>query len=167
MNYWHGAVLVIIAVIITQFMWGPLINSVSTAGIVQLTIMPQTERNIRDITDIVDGYRLSPLTPPGRMYDPTNASQSGARAIEIWQQVNQTGINAQIAVGNPNPNNESEVRAWVMAEISPDYWVALEPAGYLVCEANNICPTYNSRYYGGLLFDAPEEFRDYLLEGRS
>ena len=58
--------------------------------------------------------------------------------------------------------------AWVIAEVTPDRWVAMETtAGYLSCPDTNYCAVNNPRYFMGWDFVSPKEMRDFLKTGRS
>lgn len=78
-------------------------------------------------------------------------------AIDVWNMVETQGINAEIAVGNVDNSNADWTEynhAWVLAEVSPDTWLALEATGGYV--------TYDENYYRGYFFKNPREFKEYL-----
>ena len=81
-------------------------------------------------------------------------------AIDVWNIVRTQGIDAKIQVGNvedPNAKQDNYNHAWVLAEVEPFKYVALETTGgYLVWEREN------ENYYRGFTFDNPREFKEYL-----
>ncbi|WP_082122661.1 PEGA domain-containing protein [Methanoculleus sediminis] len=81
-------------------------------------------------------------------------------AIDVWNMVETAGINAKIAVGNIERANSGWSdwnHAWVLAEVDPSQWVALETTGgYLVYG------DANSNYYRAVFFDTPKDFKEYL-----
>jgi hypothetical protein len=78
-------------------------------------------------------------------------------ACDVWNMVVTKGIRARLQVGNVEKYNASFAEAnhaWVMAEISPGSWVALEAtAGFVVDE------TRNPRYFTGKSFPSPAELK--------
>ncbi len=96
-------------------------------------------------------------------------------AIEIWNQVKSKGINAKIHAGNVNKDMSKDSEslrdylsktnhAWVLAEVSPFKWVALETTGGYLVRGESIEDNYvvkNNLYYGGFSFDNPKEFKKF------
>ncbi len=81
-------------------------------------------------------------------------------SIGVWNMIETRGINAVIAVGNIDDAAASPTQynhAWVMAEIAPGTWLALETTGGFTVTRGN-----NRNYYHGFFFDNPREFKDYL-----
>ncbi|CAD6491438.1 MAG: hypothetical protein FFODKBPE_00150 [Candidatus Argoarchaeum ethanivorans] len=78
-------------------------------------------------------------------------------ACDVWNMLKTKGINAKIAVGNVDLDEcgiEDWNHAWVMAEVSPNTWLAIEcTGGYVVYE--------NPRYYHGHGFNNPKSLRDF------
>ena len=98
-------------------------------------------------------------------------------SIDVWNLIKSKGINAQIYAGNINvdiKNIEFEDwnwfnninHAWVMAEVNPFEWIAVETTGgYLVWgektnESEGIIK--NRLYYYGYSFDNPKEFKKFI-----
>jgi len=81
-------------------------------------------------------------------------------ALDVWNIVETKGINARIGVGsiqNPHANWRDFNHAWVVAEVSPNRWLALEPT------MGTIVHSYTNRnYYRGFFFDTPREFKEYV-----
>ena len=66
-------------------------------------------------------------------------------AMDVWNMIETKGINARIAVGNVNKaqaNWKEYNHAWVVAEVSPGRWVALEITRGTVVRGNE-----NKNYY--------------------
>jgi hypothetical protein len=88
---------------------------------------------------------------------------------DVWDMVETKGINATIRVGNVMEKvstiNGAD-HAWVMAEVAPDQWVALETTrGLLVCPDPNYCAVNNPLYFYGWDFANPKELQDFLKTG--
>jgi hypothetical protein len=85
---------------------------------------------------------------------------------DVWDMVETKGISAIINVGNVTQNINTIQEAdhtWVLAEVSPGEYIALETTGgYLVCSDPSICAVNNPRYYIGWNFKTPKELQDYL-----
>ncbi|MCD6093106.1 MAG: transglutaminase domain-containing protein [Candidatus Aenigmarchaeota archaeon] len=84
----------------------------------------------------------------------------GDMAIDVWNLIKTKGINAKIIIGNidnPDTNFTEYNHAWVLAEVEPFTWLALETTGgYIVYNETN------PNYYKGYFFDNPSEFKKYL-----
>ncbi|GAG26399.1 unnamed protein product, partial [marine sediment metagenome] len=80
-------------------------------------------------------------------------------ASEVWNMLKAQGINARVVVGNidtvtPITDILQSDHAWVLAEISPEEYLALETtAGYVVTRSEN------SLYYHGWYFDSPADLK--------
>lgn len=80
-------------------------------------------------------------------------------ACDVWNVLKTRGVNAKIAVGNVDLDErgiENWNHAWVMAEISPDTWLAIECTGGYVIYGDD-----NPRYYHAHLFNTPKSLRDF------
>ena len=129
---------------------------------VATTTLPQTEKmqKIYSLKQIVEDYHAT------HTYSMADLYVCGDMASDVWNMVETKGINAKIKVGDVR-NDISKIQdathAWVVAEVSPDEWIALEcTGGFLVCPMSNICPVDNPRYYSGWSFESPREFKEYL-----
>jgi len=114
-------------------------------------IITEEKKNVGIVTDIVEDYYK---THTYRKYDLFVCADM---AIDVWDMVETQGINAEIAVGNadnPNANWTEYNHAWVLAEVSPGKWLALETTGGYA--------TYDKNYYSGYFFRNPREFKRYL-----
>jgi len=114
-------------------------------------LVTEKEKNVETVTDIVEEYYKT------HTYSVNDLFVCADMAIDVWNMVETQGINAEIAVGNvddPNADWTEYNHAWVLAEVSPDTWLAIETTGGYV--------TYDENYYRGYFFDNPKEFKKYL-----
>ena len=80
-------------------------------------------------------------------------------ACDVWNILKTKGINAKIVVGNIDLEEygiEDWNHAWIIAEVSPNTWLAIE------CTSG--CVVYrwdNPRYYYGHFFSNPKSLRDF------
>jgi hypothetical protein len=117
-------------------------------------------RNIKKVKTIVETYYQIHTYNRSVMYACSQMSQ------DVWDMIETQGINAIINVGNVSRNINSIQEAdhtWVLAEVSPGEWIAVETTGgYLVCSDPDTCASNNPRYYTGWNFKTPKELQDYL-----
>jgi hypothetical protein len=85
-------------------------------------------------------------------------------ACDIWNMVKTKGFAAKLQVGRIDADITSirdSNHAWVLAELTPGKWIALETtAGQLVFSDTN------PRYYGGWSFDTPGKLKEFTYYGR-
>ncbi len=117
-------------------------------------------RNIALVKEIIEKYHAT------HTYSLNDLYVCGDMSSDVWDMLKTQGINAKIEIGNVD-QDISDIKdsnhAWVLAEVAPGSWVALETTGgYLVCSNENYCPVNNPRYYSGWSFDSPKEFKDAL-----
>ncbi len=78
-------------------------------------------------------------------------------ALDVWDMVKAQGINAVIQIGNVETAAKDITEAnhaWVLAEVSPGSYLALETtSGYAVWSKDN------PLYYKGWSFDNPKEYK--------
>ncbi len=78
-------------------------------------------------------------------------------ASEVWNMLKAQGINAIIAIGDTN-NVVSDIlqcnHAWVLAEVAPGEYLALEATGGYVVKKGE-----NPYYYNGWYFDSPSDLK--------
>jgi len=123
----------------------------------QPTLTPtltQEEKNIQIVQNIVEEYHKT------HTYSERDFFVCADMAIDVWNMVKTQGINAQIAIGNvsnPDANWTECNHAWVLAEVSPATWLALETTGGYVVYRDT-----NENYYRAYRFDNPREFKEYL-----
>ena len=81
-------------------------------------------------------------------------------ALDVWNMLKAQGINALIQIGNvetPARDITEADHAWVLAEIAPGDYLALETtAGHTVSEKDN------PLYFKGWYFDNPREYKRYI-----
>lgn len=81
-------------------------------------------------------------------------------ALDVWDMLKAQGISALIEIGNVKTGAKDITEAnhaWVLAEVSPGHYLALETtAGYAVWEEDN------PLYYQGWLFDNPREYKRFV-----
>jgi hypothetical protein len=125
----------------------------STNFIVPMT-ETQTERNTRVANEIVANYHQT------HTYSLTDLYVCGDMASDVWDMLKAQGINAKINVGNVDKDikNITEANhAWVLAEVAPNQYLALEATGgYSVQKSDN------PRYYYGFSFYNPKQLKNYL-----
>lgn len=79
--------------------------------------------------------------------------------LDIWNQLKKKYINAKIGLGNVTVKVENlweSSHAWIIAEIEPDIWVALDGV-----EGRVVHKKENPLYYYGWFFDTPLEYKRY------
>jgi hypothetical protein len=139
-----------------------LISSLFSSG---CTSAPQSqyEKNMVTIKGIVENYHRT------HTYILADKYVCAQMAQDVWNMVITQGITAKIKVGNVDKkvsNIMDTNHVWVIAEVAPDDWVALETTGgFLVCPDTNFCTVNNPLYYYGRDFDSPKELQDYLKNG--
>jgi hypothetical protein len=127
------------------------------------------QEKINTLTKIIEDYHSI------HTYSLTDFFVCSDMAIDVWDLVKTKGINAKICSGNVKENlslyktdleyfNKMD-HAWVIAEVEPFKFVALETTGnYLVFEKNtneeNV--TKNDLYYNGLCFNTPSEYKRFI-----
>jgi len=81
-------------------------------------------------------------------------------ALDVWNMLKAQGINALIQIGNvktPAKDITDADHAWVLAEVSPGKYLALETTGgYAVWGEDN------PLYYKGWAFDNPREYKRFV-----
>ena len=113
----------------------------------------QASENVRILAEIVAEYHKT------HTYIEDDIFVCGDMASDVWNIVRTRGIAAKIQIGNVNADIESVLQsnhAWVLAEVSPGKWVALEATGGYVVHRNQ-----NERYYHGHSFSNPRQLKEY------
>jgi hypothetical protein len=123
------------------------------------------------IDELVDKYVLEGATPAEtaenvvkyyhetHVYDATDMFVCADMAAEVWNMLKAQGINALITVGNLDRQiNEITkcTHSWVLAEIGPGEYLALETTGGIVKPRGA-----NPEYYRGWTFDTPAAEKDW------
>jgi hypothetical protein len=129
-------------------------------SIVDFTIESPADTNIRILKQLVEDYHKT------HTYSLSDMFVCGDMATDVWNMVKTQGINAVIYVGNVDKDITTIQEAnhvWVMAETSPNEWLALETTGgFIACNNQQICSVNNPRYYNGWKFNNPLELKDAL-----
>jgi hypothetical protein len=80
-------------------------------------------------------------------------------AAEVWNMLKAAGITSVIAVGNKDTAISDILQsnhAWVLAEVAPGQYLALETTGGFTVSGSE-----NPLYYRGWAFDSPAELKSY------
>jgi hypothetical protein len=113
----------------------------------------QSDRNIRIANEIVANYHKT------HTYTLNDFYVCGDMASDVWDMLKTQGINAKINVGSVDKDItdiKDATHAWVLAEVAPNQYLALEAtAGYSVQK------TDNPRYYTGWSFYNPKQLKNY------
>jgi hypothetical protein len=110
-------------------------------------------KNIKIVSQIVSDYHKT------HTYVGKDIFVCGDMASDVWDMIEAKGIKAVIMGGNVDEDISSlqhANHAWVMAEVSPKKWLALETTGGFV-----VYPEENRRYYYGHSFSNPRELKTY------
>jgi len=112
-----------------------------------------TQTNLQICEQIAQDYYNTHQYINNNIFDCDNMAQ------DVWDMIVARGINAQIAIGNVDKaiNDISDANhAWVLAEVEPNQWLAIEcTGGYVVYSSDN------SFYYKGWFFDNPKDLTDF------
>lgn len=123
----------------------------STPQNIETPDLTQEDNNLQICEKIVQDYYKTHTYVTDDVFDCDNM------AMDVWNLVESQGINAEIAVGNVNIKDASIKdinHAWVVAEISPQTWVAIECTGGYT--------THDDNYYSGYFFDNPKNYQRFL-----
>jgi hypothetical protein len=93
-------------------------------------------------------------------YQDNNVFDCDNMAQDVWDMLKAKGINAKIQIGNidlSSPITLKDVNhAWVMAEIEPDKYLAVETTGGFIVYGKT-----NPNYYRGFSFKDPKNYRSF------
>ena len=143
-----------------QFGYGP--KKVRSRQVSVKTAPPPTRQlsaNLKILEEILSDYRKNHTYVGKQSGAEADIFVCGDMACDVWNIVETKGIKARIQVGNAKEKIDSMARAnhaWVMAEVSPDNWVAMETTAGQVVHARD-----NPNYYWGRSFANPKEFKEY------
>jgi outer membrane murein-binding lipoprotein Lpp len=90
-------------------------------------------------------------------YYEVNIYDCNNMASDLWDMLKDLGINAKIVIGNiesPITNILDSTHAWVLAEVSPGQYLALDAT-----DGRSVTRTENSYYYRGWTFDNPASLK--------
>lgn len=167
-SIWDTILTVLAIIVVLWFGYVFLIqgssNSTGSSTFSSNPIESSKIQNIHTVKKIVEDYHAT------HTYSKPDMFVCGDMASDVWNMVITKGINAKIQVGNVDKDVskiQDATHAWVLAEVSPNEWIALEcTAGYLVCPFSDTCPVNNPLYYSGWSFASPKDFKDYLEKSR-
>ncbi|NOR48720.1 MAG: hypothetical protein GQ533_11870 [Methanosarcinaceae archaeon] len=113
----------------------------------------QEQKNVQICEQIASDYYATHTYTSDDVFDCDNMAQ------DIWNMLKTQGINAEIIIGNVEISEpitlEDCNHAWILAEVSPDVWMAIEgTGGYLVYD--------NEGYYKGFTFKDPKNYNEFL-----
>lgn len=153
-------ILAIIFGIIRQNDAFPFLNQSKSKNTLESSPTNRMDENIRIVKSIVEEYHQK------HTYFGTDIFVCGDMASDVWDMVETQGINSMLQVGNVE-KEVSEIQdanhVWVLAEVAPGRWIALETTGgYLVCSDSTVCAVNNPLYYRGWSFNNTKEFKDAL-----
>lgn len=121
---------------------------------VVFSIESEADANTRILQQIVKDYHAIHTYSIADYYICADMAQ------DVWNIVDTQGIRALLVAGNienPDADRKNYNHAWVIAEVSPQQWIALETtAGNLVTRAAN------PNYYKGIFFKNPKDMKTYL-----
>lgn len=126
------------------------ISSTPTPTITPSLAESLEERNVQISEEIVKQYHETHAKNGSEMLE------CGDMACDVWEVLEDEGIHAKIMIGRLDREvaNLSEAdHAWVVAEVSPNTWLALDPT-----EGQSAT---NPLYYSGWHFATPTDFRRY------
>ncbi len=114
--------------------------------------LTQEEKNIQICEEVAKEYYNSHTYTTNNVFDCDNMAQ------DIWNMLKTEGINAKIVIGNTELGSSCTIEdinhAWVLAEVDPETWLAIEcTGGYVV---------YDDNYYTGIMFSNPKNYRSFL-----
>ena len=124
----------------------------------------QESNKDRIVTEIVSDYRKTHTYVGTQTGAKADIFVCGDMACDVWNMVETKGIKAKIQIGNVKRKIKSLLdadHAWVMAEVSPGKWLALETTGGFAIRFNE-----NDKYYYGHSFSDPKEFKEYSTLAR-
>lgn len=124
-----------------------------SSGVV-LSIESEADANTRILQKIVQDYHAI------HTYSIDDYYVCADMAQDVWNIVDTQKIPALLVAGNiedPAADRKKYNHAWVIAELSPGQWIALETtAGTLVTRSAN------PNYYTGIFFKNPRDMKTYL-----
>ena len=131
---------------------------VAIQSLMLFTSCTPAETNQIIVDRIVRHYHSTHEYLPDNIYDCSDMS------CDVWNQVIAAGINAEIAIGNVEIQSylktfkyEDINHAWVLAEVSPHTWLALEcTSGRVISEEEN-----SMYYHPYICFQNPKQLHEF------
>ena len=110
------------------------------------------------VMEIAHDYHKSHQYKGTQTGEQENIFVCGDMARDLWDMLETKGIRAKLRVGNVKTSMKSPMDAnhvWVMAEVSPEKWLAVEcTGGYVVYFGQN------DKYYRGPVFSTPNQQKE-------
>jgi outer membrane murein-binding lipoprotein Lpp len=126
----------------------------------------------KQVGDLKEKYELTGATPTEtaekiikyyhetHVYDVYDLFVCSDMSAEVWNMLKAQGINALMAVGAPDAPKLNDIalcnHAWVLAEIAPGEYLALETTGGYSVDRKS-----NGGYYRGWTFNTPADIKKY------
>jgi multidrug efflux pump subunit AcrA (membrane-fusion protein) len=125
----------------------------------------------KQVSDLKTRYEFAGLTTEEKVaqivknyhethtYSVTDLFVCGDMAAEVWNLLKTQGINALMVIGDINTRITDITlcsHAWVLAEVSPGQYLALETTGGIT-----VTRAENALYYHGWTFTSPSDIKDY------
>lgn len=139
----------------------PLSNDINPPSTTAATPTKETqyEKNVEIVKEIAQEYYSTHTYLGVQTGQSSNIYVCIDMAKDVWNMIKTRGINAVIEVGNVKKNittiNDAN-HAWVLAEVGPMQWLAVETTGGFVVPKDE-----NPRYYVGMQFDTPADMKEY------
>jgi hypothetical protein len=125
------------------------VNDIDSSDSIQL------ERNIQICEQVASDYSKTHTYTGDDIFDCDNMAQ------DVWNILETKGINSRIMVGNVDMEGpvtlEDCNHAWIIAEVSPNTWLAIECTGGYIVYAED-----NEQYYQGFSFGNPKNYQRFL-----
>jgi len=117
-------------------------------------LLTETQKKVLLVETIAKNYYDTHSYQDNNVFDCDNMAQ------DVWDMLKAKGINAQIQIGNidiSSPITLKDVNhAWVMAEIEPGSYLAVETTGGYIVYGDT-----NPNYYKGFSFNDPKNYRTF------
>lgn len=131
-------------------------NNQKNAEIINISssnVITDEEKKIQICEQVASDYYQTHTYNGHDIFDCDNMAQ------DVWNILETKGINSEIWIGNVDRIGPVTLKdcnhAWVMAEISPNGWLAIEcTGGYVVYD--------NEQYYRGFSFKNPKNYQRFL-----
>jgi len=118
-------------------------------------ILTESQKKIIIIEEILDKYSQDHIYIGDDVFDCDNMAQ------DVWNILKAKGINSKLVLGNVDHFAALTLddcdHVWLLAEFSPDEWIAIETTGgYVVYQEDN------EKYYKGFTFANPKNYREFI-----
>jgi CheY-like chemotaxis protein len=140
----------------------PPLNTINTTSTLPAPPAEKTlyEKNVEIVKGIAEDYHSTHTYLGVQTGQSSDMYACIDMAKDVWNMIKTRGINAVLEVGNVKENITTMTdvnHAWVLAEVGPMQWLAVETTGGFV-----VTKEANPRYYVGMQFDTPAEMKEYI-----